>query len=85
MSHQKDRSLDLIDSSATERIDTNEESIDKDEFEIDRDDVYILKNLSSSLWTTENIVKKGMYTLCIYKKIVEITTLNYQEYSSHLY
>ena len=80
MSHQKDRSLDLIDSSATERIDTNEESIDKDEFEKDRDDVDILKNLSSSLWTTENIVKKGMYILCIYKKIAEITTLNYQEY-----
>ena len=49
LSHQKDRSLDLIDSSATERIDTNEESIDKDEFEKDRDDVDILKNLSSSL------------------------------------
>ena len=49
LAHQKDRSLDLIDSSATERIDTNEESIDKDEFEKDRDDVDILKNLSSSL------------------------------------
>ena len=65
MSHQKDRSLDLINSIATERINTNEESIDKDEFEIDRDDVDILKNLISRLWTTENIVKKGMYILCI--------------------